>query len=230
MLRRLVCTTAVIAVAGCGEPTTVPVGVATVHWIEWPAAVTIGEPGALRISGSAQCPFLPVFGVSVSGSLIRVTATARYQGSVPCLNRTDGSGAGYDTVLPLPVLKVPDGSRPVGSFVIRAPMGTVDYSGSGDISERAVGRIELRASADTTTQLAGRVMLRADSLGCWLAQPASAWPQPQFAFARPVPLAPATNLSRSGFVSGSLVVANPPICGRTLAIDAVELTVDVTPR
>ena len=228
-MRRLVSAAVALAlVAGCHEPTAVPTGPAAVSWIEWPTAVKAGEPGGvLRVSGSADCPYVPVFDISVRSTVVTVTVVGRYRGSGICL-QGGASGAGFDTLLPLPALAA-QGSVPF-AYLIRVPMGEVGYSGSGVITERSVGFIALQPAPDTTTKVAGRVLLRGDSLGCWLAQPASAWPQPQFAFTKPVPLTATGTSWRSGFVSGRLVTVNPPICVQVLAIDAEELVVDATPH
>ena len=71
----LVLAAGMMAAAGCaGEVTGVATVPAYVTWMEWPTAVTAARPGALRLSGYTQCPYRLVFGVSVSGSEIRVSA------------------------------------------------------------------------------------------------------------------------------------------------------------
>lgn len=224
-LRALVPVGAIVCGSACGDPTKVDVGAAVVTWIEWPAGVTPSQPGALRISGYAQCPYRAVFSVAVDQARVVIAAEGRSRGSPICAQ--DGSGAGYDTLLPLPKISLPDGF-PIVLYVV-VPMSDGRNFYAPETAPRNVGSMYVARTPDTTTRLAGRVVLRADTSGCWRAMPFSASPRPEFAFTKPVPLTPGT-LARAGFVSGSLVTASPPICGQVLAINATELTVDATPR
>ena len=227
MKRQLVGAAAAILMAACAEDPTGPEVVLGISWLEWPAALAVGESGQLRISSSATCTYRPVHRVALRNNELQVTTRVVRLDAI-CPDR--GSGAGYDTVLMLPRLPGPPNAQ---VWNIRATMAMSNglYRRSADFqepAERVVGYIELRPEADTTTKLAGFLQLRGDSAaGCWVGQPMSQWPQPQFAFSRPVPLAPAG--TRSGFVMGRLVSAAPAICGQSLAIDATELTVDATP-
>jgi hypothetical protein len=225
--------TAALLVAGCvAEPTGVEVVPAYVSWLEWPTAVTATQPGALRVSGWAQCPYRVVFSASVSGTEIRLSAEGRDPGNWACVGPNVagggvgigvGSGAGFDTLLPLPRLS----ATPSGQswFQIWAPMEGPGYWHAGD---QLVGGINLGAIADTATQFAGRATVFTDSSGCWRMRPWSRSPAPQWVFTKPVPLAPRT-YAYYGYVSGRFVAANPPICGEPIAVQATRLEVDVTP-
>lgn len=230
-LPRFLLSTGALLAAGCvAEPTSVDVVPAYVSWLEWPTAVTATQPGALRVSGWAQCPYRVVFRASVSGTEIRLSAEGRDQRrDVGCIGPSTvssgaGGGAGFDTLLPLPRLTPPSSGLPAW-FQIWAPM---EGPGWGPDADQLVGGIELRAIADTATQFAGRASVSSDSLGCWRMRPWSRAPAPQWAFTKPVPLAPRT-YAYHGYVSGRFVAANPPICGDSVAVRATRLEVDVTP-
>ena len=232
---RLALTTGALVAAGCsGEPTGVNVAPAYVTWVEWPTTVTTKRPGALRVSGYTECPYRAVFGVSVSGMEIRVTAQGRDPANdVACLAMqiagsadTSGSsgGAGYDTLLPLPPLTPPASGLPAW-FSISAPMAAGPGAWAG--GDLVVGQIYLQATADTATQFAGRAMVISDSSGCWRLTPFSRAPYPRWVFNRPVRLL--SEYRYYGFVSGRFVRADPPICGDSIAVLATRLEVDVTP-
>ena len=224
---------ALLAAACVAEPTGVDVVPAYVTWLEWPTAVTATQPGALRVSGYAQCPHRVVFSASVSGTEIRVTAEGRGLGDWGCVDLHvassgigggAGSGAGFDTLLPLPRLTPPSSGLPA-RFQISAPMQGPGWWPTGD---RLVGGIDLRATADTVTQFAGQAGVYGDSSGCWRMRPWSRYPAPQWVFTGPVPLLPRP-YAYYGYVSGHFVPANPPICGDSIAVRATRLEVDVTP-
>jgi hypothetical protein len=227
---RILLATGALLAAGCvAEPTGVDVVPAYVSWLEWPTAVTATQPGALRVSGWAQCPYRVVFSASVSGTEIRLSAEGRDPRNAICLSRQGessgaGGGAGFDTLLPLPRLTPPSSDLPEW-FQILAPMEGPGWWPAGD---RFVGWTELRATADTATQFAGRATVFTDSSGCWRMRPWSRSPAPQWVFTKPVPLAPRT-YAYYGYVSGRFVAANPPICGDSIAVQATRLEVDVTP-
>jgi len=217
--------------AGCvPEPTQVVVVPAAVTWLEWPTAVTPDQPGTLKISGHSQCGFRTVFGVSVSGREIRVTAEG-HRGSdgyacpadaIVAGAALEAMSAGYDTLLPLPPLERPHGE--IITYTLKAPMGEA-WSG---ISPHAVGWLESRMSIDTTTRFAGRAFVHGDSTGCWWLQPSSRWPVSRWALMGPVPLA-ARQSWYSATIRGIFVEVNPPLCGESVAARAFQLEVDVTP-
>lgn len=224
---RILLATGALLAGGCvAEPTGVDVVPAYVTWLEWPTAVTASRPGALRVSGSAQCPYRVVFRAAVSGTEIRLTAEGRDpRNDVGCITGSGaGSGAGFDTLLPLPQLAPPSSGLPAW-FQIWAPMKGLSW---GPVGDRVVGQIELRATADTATQFAGRASVSGDSSGCWRLTPWSRAPAPQWVFTKPVPLVPRP-YAYYGYVSGRFVPANPPICGDSIAVLASRVEVDVTP-
>ena len=232
---RILLSMGALLAAGCvAEPTGVDVVPAYVSWLEWPTGVTATQPGALRVSGWAQCPYRVVFSASVSGTEIRLSAEGRDpRQDVGCLAlHVAGSGAGigagsdaaFDTLLPLPQLTPPSSGLPAW-FQIWAPMEGPGWGPDGD---QLVGGIELRGTADTATQFAGRAWVSSDSLGCWRMRPWSRAPAPQWVFTKPVPLVPRPYLYY-GYVSGRFVPADPPICGDSIAVQATRLEVDVTP-
>lgn len=219
---------ALLIAAGCAnEITGIETVPAYVNWIEWPTAVSASQPGSLRVSGiaSVRCgSFRVVFGVSVRGTAIHVTAHGVGNARGICLLDGGGTGAGADTVLPLPLL-APTPSGPPSTYAIFAPMMPF-WSGAGE--ERSVGWLELRSTPDTAARFAGGVWLFTDSLGCVRARPYSAPPRPEWPFATPPKVVPGL-WGLTGFLRGSLVDVNPPVCGQTRAIGAIELTVDATP-
>jgi len=236
--RRVFPAIGVLLAAGCvPEPTQVYVVPGVVTWLEWPTAVTARQPGALRVSGYAQCPYRVVFGASVSGTEIHLTAEGRDPRNSICLaldaagssaSIAIDSGARYDTLLPLPQLTPPSSGLPE-RFQIWAPMQGPGWGQAGD---QLVGGLDLRATGDTATQFAGRATVFTDSSGCWRMRPWSRGPAPQWVFTKPVPLAPLRYgyyAGYYGYVTGYFVPVSPPICGDSIAVRATRLEVDVTP-
>lgn len=232
--RRVVLAIGMLLAAACvPEPTAVRIVPATVLWLEWPKAVTLAQPGALRVTGYAPCGFRAVFGVTVSGSEIRVNAEGHGSSDgfacpadaiiAPSSRAADG-GAGYDTLLPLPGLTAPSQALPA-YFRVWAPM---QGPGLWAADDRSVGTVELRATTDTATQFAGGAYLTTDTAGCWRMRPWSRYPVPQWVFSKPVPLTPRW-ASYYAYVTGYFVRADPPICGDSIAARATRLEVDVTP-
>jgi hypothetical protein len=231
-MRRWVSAWVLLAVACVPEPTQVVVVPGVVTWLEWPTAVTPDQPGILKISGYSQCGFRTVFGVSVSGREIRVTALGHAtSGPYACVGPADAivagaapgaMPAGYDTLLSLPALERPHGE--VITYTMKAPMGEA-WSG---VSPHSVGWIESRMSVDTTPRFAGRAFVYADSTGCWWLRPSSRWPAPRWALKGPVPLVPRESWY-SASIRGILVEVSPPLCGEPVAARAFQLEVDVTP-
>ena len=227
----LVLAAGMLAAAGCaGEVTGVASVPAYVTWMEWPTAVTAARPGALRLSGYAVCPYHLTFGITVSGTEIHVDAvglrTAEY-GICMDLHVAGGdvgSGAGYDTLLPLPRLTPPASGLPA-RFQISAPMMG---PASGPLQDEIIGGMDLRTTEDTATQFAGSALIVGDSAGCWRLTPFARNPIPHWVFAKPPRLASGTN-SYYGYVIGRFVPANPPICGDSIAVQATRIEVDVTP-
>jgi hypothetical protein len=225
-LGRIVLAGMVVA-AACRESTgpgmTVVPGAIT--WIEWPAAVSLGQVASVRVSSIEWCGYQTVYGVAVRGTEVHVTAEARARSDMVCL-QGGGSGAGFDTVLALPQL----GTGGSGSFVpymLWAPVPGPAYGGFGRPTERMLGYVEA-GGTDTSTHFAGIVSLALDSLGCWRAQPLSAPPIPRWAFARPLALAPAS-AGRRAFLVGRFVAESPAACGDARAIAPLTLEVDATP-
>ena len=226
MKRRLVCITASVLAAACADSPTEPLPELGISWLEWPAAVTPFQQAEVHITANSDCFYHPVFRAELRDNEVRITAQT-VRDDQGCLERSSGSGAGYDTVVTLPRLSGVSGERLIA---IRAPMSANFFFRSGRVDPvvRAVGNILVGIAPDTTTKVAGFIQMFADSAAaCWLARPFSRQPQPELAFARSVPLQPVGY--RLGYVTGSLVRASPAICGQPLAIDPTELTVDATP-
>lgn len=224
MERRVIALMSLLLAAACSEGTGPQVVPGSVSWIEWPTAVTASQPGSLRVSGYAECPYDLVFGVSLTGTALRVRAEGRQRSNTMCL-LLSGSGAGYDTLLPLPRLGEGVSQLPY-RYSIWAPVAV--FGGVERPNERMVGTLELRAVPDTATMFAGVIRLFLDSLRCWRAMPYSAPPMPRWSFAKPV-LLDTVVAGRNAFLSGLLVQVSPPVCGDSQAIDPLALEVDIAP-
>ena len=196
-------------------PKTLPGGIL---WVEWPTAVSATQPGTIRVSGAPECPQYTVFGVSVSGSDLNVTATVDF--SRGCTSRGD-------TLLPLPPLALPPSQLPA-RFTIWAPVIDYTYVGPFTTTQRLLGQIEARTTPDTATLFAGIVFVYRDSLGCWRAIPSRS-SRPTWTFAHPLPLGPESS-GRVAYLRGRLVTVTPPVCGDSLAIDVFALEIDATPH
>ncbi len=213
---------ALLVFAACREATGPRVAPATITWLEWPAAVTVGQTAGLKPSGSAPCPYKVVFGLTFDGHVLRVTAEGRAYQDRPCPD--GGSSAGYDTLLAIPALP----PAPLGDNEIPIWAAVADPSGYYESAVRHVGLIAVSGVADTTVRFAGAIYLSSDSAGCWHAMPYSASPQPSWVFAKPIPLVPEA-LGRQAYLAGRLVAVSPPVCGASQAIDVFELEVNATP-
>jgi hypothetical protein len=224
MKRRAIALMSLLLAAACREGTGPHLVPGSVSWIEWPTAVTVSQPGSIRASGYAECPYDLVFGVSLTGTALRVTADGRQRSNTLC-PLLSGSGAGYDTLLPLPRLGEGVSQLPY-RYSIWAPVAV--FGGVERPNERMVGTIELRAVPDTATMFAGVVRLFLDSLRCWRAMPYSAHPMPRWSFAKPL-LLDTVVAGRNAFLSGLLVQVSPPVCGDSQAIDPLALEVDIAP-
>ena len=202
----------------CSEatgPSTLPGGIL---WVEWPTAVSTTQSGSIRVSGAPECPQYTVFGVSIRGSELHVTATVDF--SRGCISRGD-------TLLPLPALTPPASGLPA-RFTIRAPVMDFTNVGPFTTSDRLLGQVELRAAPDPATLFAGLIFLYRDDLGCWRAIPSRS-SRPTWTFAQPLPLG-AESSGRVAFLRGRLIPVTPPVCGDALAIDVFALELDATPR
>ena len=186
-----------------------------VTWIEWTSVATRSQPESLRISGGLDCPYTAVWGVTVSDGNVIVTGRA-YSRNVPCLN--NGTGAGFDTVLVLTGL-------PAGGYTLSAPMLDAIYYTP---SSRPVGMLSIGTIPDSTVLLAGIVRLSIDTLGCWRAQPWSAWREPALALAKAPPLTPSA-AGRQAFLIGGLTAGSPAACGDAIGVVASVLEVDASP-
>ncbi len=210
-----------------GPATTVVPGVIT--WIEWPAQVRSTDTNSVRITASVPCPYRPVYSVAVEDKDVRVTVEGRYSGGnaiCPMSGANAGTGAGYDTALALPPLGVGiEALHPVYTIWASVAAGP-GYGNMFSPAERAVGTIQVLFAPDTSTYFAGLIFMRQDSLGCWRAQPLSAWPSPLWAFAE-APDLPTTAYWRPAFLIGQLVAGSPAGCGDDRSINARTLEVDV---
>ena len=213
-----------LALAGCADESTGPVPRRQlfVTWVEWPAAVTVGAPGLVRVIGErADCGVLRLGVTAAYPKLTVISEEESFNGPCPLIR---GSAIPvqlpYDSMLPLPVLAVPGGG--LGSFAVMATIPDFQF---GDRLMRTLGFIELGAAVDTTRVVGGLAVLTADSAGC-------AWARPEFAF---FDLPPYVVLnppvfggaaSRWAVVGGRFAPVSPARCGqdRALTLDYAEVT------
>ena len=202
----------------CGDGATDPPGPAgTIGWVEWPAAVTMAQPGAVRVSGFPDCPQYAQFGVVLNGTQLHVTSHVDF--SKGCMTRED-------SLIPLPSLRVPPSGLPA-VFTIWASLARFSEAGSAS-GGRLLGEIELREDPDTSTLFAGIALVYRDSLDCWRAIPSRST-RPSWAFLQP-PTLTAGSSGHVAFIRGRLVPVSPPVCGDSTAVEAFSLEIDASPR
>lgn len=147
------------ALAACADPT----GPAarsfpfSIDWIEWPAAVTAAQPGALLVTWTGGFCSDDSLRIRVDTTVVRVISTTTPQQVICPL--IPGPIFPKDTLLPMPVLHSPTGPQ---QFALRATMVDPAF----DNVERMVGFIALDVSSDTTRHMGGEARLEIDSLGC----------------------------------------------------------------
>ena len=221
----------IVLVTACSDPagtggSSLPVAVS---WMEWPAAVTAGQPGHIRVIGyRGICGEFRLSAVQSGAATVSVNAEEHFAGE-PVL--CPSVALIFDTLVPLPVLVTsPAGSA--GSFTVDGP--AIDPLGG--VVRRSFGFVSFsNQQPDATIQAGGSAFVLADSLGC-------SWAESQVAKFQGSVVSPAsgphvlsihlvlgTTTRQSSFISGSFVPAIPPKCGQSSALQLRLLEVQSQP-
>src|SRR5205814_5735696 len=117
--QRIAIAALVSVLAACADPTG-PAATSypfSIEWIEWPAAVTASQPGALLVTWVPDFCSDDSLRIQVDTTVIRVISTTTPRQVICPL--TPGPVFPQDALLPMPVLHSPTGPQ---QFALRATM------------------------------------------------------------------------------------------------------------
>ena len=214
--------TALAGLVACADPNA-PAGTditVPVDWMEWPAGVTLGEHGSIRLVGFwGACGTLMLTARDAGNAILAIDVVQHIPQNQPCpLERISSFIGTYDTVIPLPRLTPTESGG--AYYTIEADARDL-LTG---IRRRGFGSILLTTGQlDVTTQAAGQAFVRPDSLGCSWVRAQVPYPPPIWVLKDTLPFADGWY---DAFVSGQVVPTATPRCGTTQLFQARLLEVN----
>ena len=185
--------------------------------MEWPGAVTLDQPGTVRIAGFHGACGTFQLSVTQSGpTTISVDAVMHFDTPQPEL--CPASIAIFDTTLPLPRLtQTPGGSN--NNIVLNAPVND-----GVTIDRRSFGYLALSSNQpDATLHAGGQVFVLPDSAGCSWLRPQVPPNEMPHVLSSDITLG--SNTWHAAFASGMFAPALSPRCGQDPLFQAQVLEV-----
>ncbi len=160
-MRRLMLLLIVPALVSCADPLSPAAEPFPVQWVEWPAAVTVGQPGTLLVTYVDDFCATTSLDVAADFPTVTVRSEITRRSNVPCPLTDLAPAFPRDSLLPLPRL-----ATPYGLPAYYSVQATLSDPFDGTPNLHTLGSVQVATASDTTRYMAGSGSLFVDSTGC----------------------------------------------------------------